>query len=119
MPDPDILDPDTVATLRSYEQDGILTLAELTDVFLRDITDRDAAIEQAIQTSNPEDLERAAHALKGAAGNVGAFVVREICQQLEDLGKSGTTAGAENLYNKLKTEIPRVENVLKNLSNNR
>ncbi len=113
----DILDPETVEALRAYERDGILTLAELTDIYLGDVTNRYTAIEQAIQTADSDSLQRAAHALKSAAANVGAFGMRDICQQLETLGKSGTAAGTEILLKKLTTEIPRVENALKDLSN--
>ena len=115
MPTEPILDADTIDALRSYETDGLITLKELFETFQDDMTLRAKAITEALQQSNLAKLEQSAHALKSAAGNVGAFKIRDICQQLEDLGRSDTVAGTAELFEVLTTEIPKVEQALKNL----
>jgi HPt (histidine-containing phosphotransfer) domain-containing protein len=116
MPDEPILDLKTIEMLRSYETDGLITLAELFETFLVDMATRTASIADALERSDTKKLEQAAHALKSAAGNVGALRMREICQQLEDLGKSRSLTGARELFEELNNEIPRVEQALKSLT---
>ena len=59
------------------------------NLYLTDAPARLAAIEQAITECNPEALYRAAHALKGAAGNVGAVAIEALCAPLEEVSSNG------------------------------
>jgi len=101
MSEKSILDPDTIEALRSYETDGLITRAELFETFLGDMQTRAASITEALESADAEKLEQAAHALKSAAGNVGAFKMRELCEQLEDLGRSGSLTGTSELFQSL------------------
>ena len=58
-------------------------------LYLMDAPARLAAIGQAITERNPEALYRAAHALKGAAGNVGAVAIEALCAPLEVASGNG------------------------------
>lgn len=53
-----------------------------------------AAIEAAIATDDAEALRKAAHTLRSSSANLGGLVLANACKQLEDIGRTGTTAGS-------------------------
>ncbi|MFW7381204.1 MAG: Hpt domain-containing protein [Oligoflexus sp.] len=44
-------------------------------------------IQQGISQNNGKKLEFSAHALKGTAGNIGAYPLMKVCEQLEERGR--------------------------------
>jgi len=54
-------------------------------------------------------VEREAHRLKGAAGNLSAKRLAELALKLELLGRTGNLAGAEEVINSLRNEYKRLE----------
>ena len=70
-------------------------LAELAGLFIGDSARLLAEVKQAIAGEKSEGLERAAHTLKGAAGNFGAEGVVAAAQKLEEMGRTGKLAEAE------------------------
>jgi two-component system sensor histidine kinase/response regulator len=64
-----------------------------------------ARIEAAIHRADARELEKAGHKIKGSVLQFSAQGAAASAQQLEDLGKSGTVAGAEPLLRRLKQEI--------------
>ncbi len=52
------------------------------------------AILASIDSSNAEQLVRAAHAIKSSCLNVGASDIVERCAKIEAIGKCGTVSGA-------------------------
>ena len=55
----------------------------------------------AVAEEDAAGIEKTAHALKAATLNVGAEGMGSVCQELEDLGKSGTSDGAAALAARL------------------
>ena len=76
-------------------------LHELLDAYTEDVPQRMVAIERAIAQSDPEALRQAAHALRSGSINLGAVQVGQLCRELEQMGKSGSTTGAQALYQQL------------------
>ena len=58
-------------------------------LYLQDAPLRLAEIEQAFSSHDAEALYRATHALKGAAGNVGAVAIEALCAPLEEASSNG------------------------------
>ncbi|HEX7492147.1 MAG TPA: ATP-binding protein [Candidatus Limnocylindrales bacterium] len=86
-----LLNLDAMAEIRSLNlDDGEDMLAPLVDLFIEQATKQVSAIEMAIQKQDANELGSVAHALKGAARNVGAFAVGEVAAELEQRGKSGS-----------------------------
>jgi HPt (histidine-containing phosphotransfer) domain-containing protein len=73
-------------------------LLELAQVFVETCPDMLADIRQAIDEGSADDLNRAAHNLKGAARIFAAGPVVELALQLEETGASGSLAGAAEHY---------------------
>ena len=59
-------------------------------------------------------LERAAHKLRGSAGNVGAHGVASLCEELETVGRSGGCA-ASGQTERLRAELDRACRTLQEL----
>ena len=53
-------------------------------------------------------LTQAAHALKGAAANIGATAVGSLCGELEEMGRSGKRDGGPQLVSRLEAELVQV-----------
>lgn len=76
-------------------------LHELLEAYAEDVPQRMVAIERAIAQSDAEALRQAAHALRSGSINLGAVQVGQLCRELEQMGKSGSTTGAQALYQQL------------------
>jgi PAS domain S-box-containing protein len=81
---------------------------QILDTFLDSTPQRIAAITGALASGNATDIERAAHALKSAAGTIGAKSLAALLQQIEVAGKTGDVAGASALQNRLEAESAAV-----------
>ena len=57
-------------------------------------------------------MERAAHTLKGAAGNFGARGVVAAAQHLEEMGRAGEMGEAESVCAGLEVEMGRLKEAL-------
>ncbi len=66
----------------------------------------------AVRSSQATDLEEAAHKLKGSCGNLGAARLRDLCQQLEKLGRDGSLQDAPELLAAAEEEFARVRTEL-------
>ena len=63
-------------------------------------------------TGDVTALERTARILKSSSTHTGALGMAELCQKLQDLGLTGTVAGAAELVEQLKGEFDRVRHTL-------
>ena len=74
----------------------------LIDLYLNELPNYVAHLQQAAQTQDGQQIYLAAHKFKGSCANLGLSYLTQLCQQLEYLGKQGAVAEATQL----------VENVL-------
>ncbi|RAX44323.1 hybrid sensor histidine kinase/response regulator [Arthrobacter sp. AQ5-06] len=103
------LDADRLAMLRDLgPEDGLGLLPATTEAFRKDVPARLAALREAANNGGGPALEQAAHALKGAAANIGATAVASLCGELEDMGRGGTLDGGTQLVSRLEAELVRV-----------
>jgi two-component system sensor histidine kinase/response regulator len=66
----------------------------------------------AVRASQAVEVALAAHILKGSCSNLGAARLRELCQQLENLGTSGSQQTAAEVLSAIKEEFVRVRTEL-------
>ena len=88
----------------------------MTDVirlFLEDLPVRLAAIKDAVTSRNADALRAAAHALKGAAGNLSAGGLFEAARVLERIGAESHMDAAEAAWRQLSVEASNVIDVLR------
>jgi CheY-like chemotaxis protein len=91
----DCVDAAVLADLRQLDISCGL-LSTLITHFLEDVPNRLAALQDALQQDDGRALARVAHELNGASGNLGVRRMRQLCVDLQALGKAKdlTKAGA-------------------------
>jgi HPt (histidine-containing phosphotransfer) domain-containing protein len=104
------LDLAVLAKLRQLNQPGEPDLVqEVLGLFVADAQERLVALAAAEATHDPEALQRAAHALKGGAANIGAHQLESHCRDLEEMGRAGETAGATARIAAIREEFARIK----------
>ncbi len=63
----------------------------------------------AVAAGNIEEVYRAAHSLKGSAGNIGAKRLMAVCKELDDMGRAGDLSNSAPLVEALGIEYGKVE----------
>ncbi|WP_243147508.1 Hpt domain-containing protein [Scytonema sp. UIC 10036] len=91
-------------------------LAELLENYLKDAQQRVENIRDAIVSEDAATLHITAHSLRSISGSVGAMKLATLCQQLEAIGRDGTTVGTSTLSSQLKAEYERVKTSLSVIS---
>jgi HPt (histidine-containing phosphotransfer) domain-containing protein len=96
------VDLSSLTMLRQLQKPGASdAVGRIVDRFLQETDERLETLHQAVQRVDAGMLEQAAHALKGVAGTVGANTLHDLAFELEKLGRTGSTAGAETLVHQL------------------
>jgi len=113
IPAASVLDEAVLADLREYQNPGEPDfVTELIGVFDEDLTNRLAQISAGLQTGDVNRVRQAAHALKGASGELGAQRMREICSRLELSTAEGSIAAAPAMARELEVEALQVRAAL-------
>jgi two-component system sensor histidine kinase/response regulator len=108
-----VIDEGVLAELREYQNPGELDfVTELIVVFREDLTARIAQIDAGLQAGDANRIRQAAHALKGASGELGAKRLREICSRLELSAAAGSIATAPAMFRELQDEAVHVRAAL-------
>ena len=106
---PPSVDPDRLAMLRELgPEDGLGLLPAAAEAFRKDAPGRLAVLRDSVHNGGGQALTQAAHALKGAAANIGATAVAALCGELEEMGRSGKHDGGPQLVSRLEAELVKV-----------
>jgi two-component system aerobic respiration control sensor histidine kinase ArcB len=109
----EILDPGTLKQLLDLDDGAIGLIQEMCQLFEEDMPPRLDAIGAAIKAGQDQEMGDLAHAVKGAAGTMGALKVRSLALAMETLGRTGKgSESAESLLARLKTEYTRAQEAL-------
>ena len=91
-----LLDFGRLEEFREFDDAEQTMTREVLGMFVNDAPRRLAAIETAITAGDAEALSLAAHALKGAASNIGAAAMQAVCERLEEDSHEGLPRDAES-----------------------
>ncbi len=109
----DVLDHEVIASLRELSGDDEPSLfAELVQLFLEDTPDRIHQLSQALEANDAHSLERAAHALKSSAANLGASALSALFREIESFGRTKQLERAAALIRESRQEYERVQHAL-------
>ncbi len=97
------------------EQDLDGHVLPVVNAFLQKLPERLTAIGGAIDGNDANTLRREAHTLKGASRQLGALILAEIAEKLENKGRADDLTATGSLLAALKREAPRVEAALKRM----
>jgi PAS domain S-box-containing protein len=107
---------DRAVALQRVDGDTDL-LKEVAALFLADVPTLLRDLRGTLERGEASGFERAAHTLKGAAGNFGAGPVQQLASRLETLGRARQLSEAAPLLAQLETQLgllgPALENILK------
>ncbi len=101
------VDVSVLANLHAVPEEGIPDIfPELLDLFTQSIPE---LLQQArSHLHDPHTLATAAHTMKGSCSNFGAVRMQALCAELEAVGNSNQTAGAEQLLTAIEQEFATV-----------
>jgi len=103
------LDPIVFAEMRDLMEDA---LAEFINTYLDNSPKLISSINEGLQTNNADLVFHNAHQLKGGSGSIGALTLAELAMGIEQIGKTGSTEGASDLFEQLREEFARVKDEL-------
>ena len=63
---------------------------------------------ETVRGADPQAVQRAAHSLKGAASNIGATSLAELCERVENDARTGDLESAPELLSHIETELDQV-----------
>jgi HPt (histidine-containing phosphotransfer) domain-containing protein len=87
-------------------------LAQLIDIYLEDTPNLLQVMGIAVNHQDAVAMQQAAHTLKSSSASLGAITFSKLCEQLEIISNSGTTAGAREIILQIESEYERVKSTL-------
>ena len=102
---------DAEAAMERVDGDREL-LVEILGLFQEQAGSTQADIQSALTKRDGPALERAAHSLKGSAGNISALEVQDVALDLEHTGRDGHWTDAEAAWKTLEKALPRLTTAL-------
>jgi signal transduction histidine kinase/CheY-like chemotaxis protein/HPt (histidine-containing phosphotransfer) domain-containing protein len=96
------------AELMSNVDGDLVTLREVTELFLSEHPGQLRRIEEAVAGGDAPAVESAAHALKGVLLTLGAAPAGDVAGRLEGMGREGDLGGAREALDELRRRLARV-----------
>jgi HPt (histidine-containing phosphotransfer) domain-containing protein len=88
-------------------------LKEIAEIFLEDYQGQFKQIKEGILSGKAEDVEHAAHSLKGSVAAFGAKRSYELAYQLEVMGREKKLAGANEVLEEFGKELDKLQMALR------
>jgi len=106
-----IVDKEALAKLSELSEPGEAKqfLGEMIELFHQQGEKTIVLIRDAVKANQAETVWQTAHALKSAAGNLGAVRVASISHEIEKLGRAGRLSGVKNLLDRLELALHEAE----------
>jgi two-component system, sensor histidine kinase and response regulator len=105
------VDWSVIDALRAFSTGDDL-LQEILESFHASVTRSLPELEDAARAGDADTTQFVAHRLRGTCGNVGALRMQFLYARIEELGRSGVTAGVSELISDLWSEYGRVRAAL-------
>ncbi|MES2692152.1 MAG: Hpt domain-containing protein [Verrucomicrobiota bacterium] len=116
MPDPSVIDPEAIESLRALNPgDNDEFLREITGIFLEDTPLRIAELDQSLLAGDVSKFTRAAHSIKGSSANLGAVALRSAAEKLEHDSRTEGLGNVKLLVDQVKNEFARANAELRAL----
>lgn len=111
-----VLDMSVIDELLALSGDGDPELLlDLIGIFLDDGPAKVGAIVQGLEEKDFEKMERAAHSLKGSAGNLGALMLQQTCERMQVATRAHSFDESRQLTSDLKTHYGQAQAALEEL----
>ena len=90
-------------------------LKEVLTLFLSEFPPRLEKLRNAQAAGNIQEVQRAAHSMKGSAGNIGARALFDACKEIEEASKAGEVSRVNGQLDALAAEFGKVKNEIDRL----
>ncbi|MDX1498316.1 MAG: two-component regulator propeller domain-containing protein [Woeseiaceae bacterium] len=112
----DILDPASLDSIRNLRGvGGERMVRRVVSIYLSSSAKVHEDLASAVSAQDSEALRQAAHALKSSSQNVGAKRLAGLCQQLEEMARSGSLDGAGSLIERIDVAYRETVDALRDL----
>jgi HPt (histidine-containing phosphotransfer) domain-containing protein len=116
MPDPNIIDPEAIATLKELNpDDNGAFLKEIIGIYIEDTPRRLQDLKASLASGDVALFTRTAHTIKGSSANVGAVALASVAERLESMSRTEGLGGVAELAAKCETEFGRAAAELRSL----
>lgn len=88
---------------------GLQLVQDLVELFNAEAPNRIATMRDALTQRAFTEIANAAHAMRGGAGNLGAYGIGELCTRIEAEAKAGNSAAITPLINDVEQELALVQ----------
>lgn len=105
---------DQKALLEMVDND-MAVFDSIVTAFLKDVPLKLSELKTAIDDKNAQIVYRVAHALKGAANNIGAISMGNLAHELESVGKDNSLDFAPQLYSRIESDLVQLQIELNNV----
>jgi len=105
LPDKEILD---ISRLEEAFEDDVNGIADLLEMALETGKKHRRALEDGLRAGDAQAVARAAHGIKGSAGNIGANVVYRLATELDARARTGNLDGARDRVDGIDAAYARV-----------
>ncbi|HLU39776.1 MAG TPA: Hpt domain-containing protein [Planctomycetota bacterium] len=110
------LNMEVIDELMALSEDGDPELlVDLIEMYLADSPGKIEAITRGTSAGDWEAVERAAHSLKGSAGNLGAVEVQSLCDRVQNACRSKETTDVPEMVRALQEHARAAETALREL----
>ena len=113
---PDPIDQAQIDVLSSLDDGDGTLLIEIIEQFLIETDEAAGVLAQSASRGDCKTLERTAHTIKGASGNLGATGLASVCAELELCGRQSDLGRAAALVERFEAEFTRVREALNRMT---
>lgn len=111
-----VLDMQVIEELLSFSDDGDAELLlDLIGMFLDDGPTKVQSITEGLNNGDFEQMERAAHSLKGSSGNLGAKQLQDVCEQMQVASRQHQLEAARQLTGEIAAAFASADQALRSL----
>jgi|CZKI01.1.fsa_nt_gi HPt (histidine-containing phosphotransfer) domain-containing protein len=116
MLDPNIIDPEAIATLNELNpDDNGAFLREIIGIYIEDTPRRLQDLKSSLASGDVALFTRTAHTIKGSSANVGAIALAGVADRLELLSRKEGLGGVAALVASCENEFGRAQAELRGL----
>ncbi|QJD98658.1 response regulator [Massilia forsythiae] len=109
----DVINRGALEKIRMLSRErGDALVQKVVSVYVDDTPQQLRTLRRAIDGLDTGNVRRIAHTLKSASANVGADVLAALCKDLEHLGRTDTTEGADAILTDMEHEFQSVRHSL-------
>ncbi len=97
--------------------EGVRLVRELVHIFFAEAPGRVDLMRCGLSQSDPQQVSRGAHAMKGAASGLGAVGMAEACARVERQARAGALTGLERDLDLIESALPSLSHQLETYVN--